>query len=325
MRIGILAKDDGIIHQNAQGHDEGKQRDHVNRVTMPVQDKERTHKGDRYANGHPEGEAKIQKESKTEKHKEYALGAVPGKQVDPILNHPGEVSPYGKLNPFRHCAPVRFHIIPYGPGNLYDVFLTGPGDLHHRHPLAVKAPPLICILKTVDDITHITQPDDGPVPVRDERNIFKLATRIALALGPDQHIPPGGLDHTTGQIKAGGAHSLRHPVKGETVSSQILLRDLNRYLIVPNTQQVCLGDRLGIGQVIPDFFGHLSEFSFRHIPVNGQTDDRFSHHQFYDHRLFSIFRECVDTIHLGFNLIQNILHLIVRVHIEFSQNRPTPF
>ena len=131
---------------------------------------------------------------------------------------------------------MRVNIIPYKTGYFDEIFIARFGDLHHGHGLAVKASPLIRILKTIHDVSHLPETDNSAVLSRDQGDIFKFASNVTLALGTDQHVSCGSLDDASRQIKTGRAHSPCHLIKSKPVTSQVLFRDLNRYLILPDAE-----------------------------------------------------------------------------------------
>jgi hypothetical protein len=76
MGIDIFTHNNGVIHQDSQGHDKGKKGDHVNGLIKPVEHHEGPHECNRYPDGYPEGQAQIQKKGQGDKNQHYTLKTV---------------------------------------------------------------------------------------------------------------------------------------------------------------------------------------------------------------------------------------------------------
>ncbi len=68
MRHGIFADHNRVIDNDAEGHDEREQADHVDRTTVKVQHAKRRQKRGWDADGHPAGSARIEKEIQNQDH-----------------------------------------------------------------------------------------------------------------------------------------------------------------------------------------------------------------------------------------------------------------
>ncbi len=113
MGHGILRHDDGVIHNNAQCHNKSKQADHVDAATVKPQHRQRTHKGNGNASGHPERNPAIEEDIQNAHHQQQAGDAVFQQQVDTVndqlvllikcdqLQAPGQVAP-GIVKPGGH-------------------------------------------------------------------------------------------------------------------------------------------------------------------------------------------------------------------------------
>ena len=321
MGIDILSHDNGIVYQDAQGHDEGEQGDHVDGRPVIVQDHEGPHERDGNADGHPERQAQVEKQGQDDEDENDALEPVAQQQVDTVPHHGGQVDPGGQLDAGRHAVTAGCHILLHRVGDGDHIFLAGAVDLDQGRRLAVEAGLDVRILEPVDHRGHLAQPDHGAVCIGDQRQVLELFAGIQLALGTDDNLAMVGLDGSAGQIEASGPQRLDDLVETQTVSPQVLLGHLHRNFVVPHPHQRGQGDRAGIHQVIPDAVRRPAKELFGHIPINRHGNGRVAVDDLGDNRIFGLIREGLDEIHLVLDVIHDLLDIgpFVQFHGHRSQ------
>ena len=82
----ILTHHDGVVDDDAQGHDQGEQADHVYAASRQVQDEQGSHEGDRNAHRHPPGNPSGEKQVEYRDHQHQAPCPVFHQQHDAIFD-----------------------------------------------------------------------------------------------------------------------------------------------------------------------------------------------------------------------------------------------
>ena len=110
--VHVLSYYHGIINDNAYGHDQPEEADHVQRLARGQHDSEGRHEGGRNAGHYPEGDAHLEECDEDQGNEDQATRSVLDQQVDPVLEQVGgcivsfhdEVRRQGRLD----LVQVRF-------------------------------------------------------------------------------------------------------------------------------------------------------------------------------------------------------------------------
>ena len=76
LRRDVLREDDGVVHHQAERHQQGHHGEHVDRHAEERHEEERAQEGDGQTHGDPEGVAEAEEEPHGEEHEEETLQAV---------------------------------------------------------------------------------------------------------------------------------------------------------------------------------------------------------------------------------------------------------
>ena len=111
--VDVLAHDNGVIDHDAQHHQEGKHRDHVDAHTNSRQEENATDKRDGHTHHHPEGKPDLEKHGQDQQHDTDGHEAVFQQQGQSLLVIPGAVAANSPLHTGRQrCFDIchgRFH------------------------------------------------------------------------------------------------------------------------------------------------------------------------------------------------------------------------
>ena len=88
-RFGMLAHHDGVVHDDADRHDQGEQADHVDRLVGQPHRHHRRRQRNRYADGNPKRHPPVQKQEQDDQHDNQTRRAVRQEQTDAAADQVG--------------------------------------------------------------------------------------------------------------------------------------------------------------------------------------------------------------------------------------------
>jgi len=184
------------------------------------------------------------------------------------------------------------------------ILLLGLDHLQHGGALAVEQDLLLGQFEPVTDPGDGTQPYLRPGASTYYNQIRQFFGGAPQIREPDQHIPVTGLQGAGRQIDTLPGHGIGDVGHAESVLAQRPGRYLDAQLMIGEAVDIHLGD---LGQLLQLLFDLLSiglEIAVGHRAGYGDGHHIVGAPQFLDHRRFDLFREVVDCIDLGIDIIQ---------------------
>ena len=305
MGVDVLADDDGVVDHHAEHDDEGEHRDHVQRGAEARNDQEPAEERDGNAKGHPERQARLQKQSQAEEHQDQTDAAVLEHEVHAAAVDFGAVGPDSHLEAFRQRACVGGHVLLDCVGHPEDGLVGHAVHRDHRRGSAVETGACVHVLEGVADGRHLAQSQPRAVGARAHHDFGEFLAGIALALGADQDLAGVGLDAAAGQVQRSAAHRRGQLGEGQAVGAQVGLGHLDGDFIRARAYKLGLGDFWIEQQVVAHTLGEFLEGAFAGFAVDHHVDGLLGGLHQADDGLFGLGRKRDDAVDGLLDLIEH--------------------
>ncbi len=151
----------------------------------------------------------------------------------------------------------------------------------------------------------------------------ELAGVVAPLRHAQQDFARVGLHAAARQFQRRLPHAGRNALERQAVATQILLRHLDRDLVLPVGEQVDLRDVLVLEQAIAHDFRQLSQRPLVHIAVEYDIDDAATVHLEHDLRLFRVLGKRGDAIDFLLDVLVRLL--VIGVGEKFGADHADAF
>ena len=166
VRVGALADDDGVVHHDAEHHDETEQTQHVEIDTHQRHHREGTEKRYRNAPHDPERQADIEEQRENDEHQQSALHHIGGHQIETVAQCIGRVIPRFNTDALRQGGFLLCHIFLHGVRHLQQVLVAGDLHVETDGGFAVEARVTFAVFKAVADSGDVAECQQSAVGSR---------------------------------------------------------------------------------------------------------------------------------------------------------------
>ena len=310
----MFADNNRIIDNDADGHDQRKQRQHVDGHVEIQHHPERRHQRGRNAGRHPKGDAPVQEQEQDAQHQHHAAEAVDQKHIDAFDDFVGIDVEHDDIQRRRQR---RTHLIEIGAHRGGDVQrIAGLGALHGQAdgPLAAGEP-FRCA--GVKGFTHGSDIADGDLPA-----VGTAAQHDGLDIGrclrqaDGAHLP----------LHLAAQHAARHIKRrtgdavGNVLRCQIIAAQLRRLCLDPNffiaiAVQYHLIDA-GIQKPVADILGIAAQRPLVERAGHQHRDNRFEKRFLRNDRLFRLLRQRRQPVDRCLDIADGTLHVGVGIKLH---------
>ena len=186
MGKNVFADDDRVIDDDAQGHDKGKQRKHVDRGVKRLHQHKGPQKADGDTHHHPESQAQVEEEAQTDEDQHQTELSIADQQIDATAQDACVVARVANVDPRRQGLAFVLDVLVDIVGDVEGVLVANAKDLHHGRWLAVEARDEIGILKAIDDRGHVFELKGRAVGAGEHYYLFVFAPRAHQPLRAEQ-------------------------------------------------------------------------------------------------------------------------------------------
>ena len=254
MGMDVLADHDCVVDQDTQHHQDGKHREHVERLVESQQDGRSAEDRNGNTNGHPGGQSQLEEDGQYDQHQNEALKAVAGQEADPVVDHDRVVIPrrervaVGKVvsvarrrglatgKPrvgllrwaFRGTGEKLFDLV-----DDFDQILVGrllDRDRDARFP--VDLVDRRCVDEFVTDFAQVAHRQDDAVRLGHQWNLGDFLADQPLVLPTQQNLLRVGLHAAAGHLDVLAPDDPGHLLQRQPVLAKRLLRNLDVDLVV---------------------------------------------------------------------------------------------
>src|SRR5210317_2216020 len=159
MLVNVFSDDNGIIDHDAERHDKGEERDHVDR-NVDGRHKEQG-AAERYgdAKHDPERQTDLKEQAEGNKHQDQTDQSIPDQQILAAFEKLRVIVPGRKVDRFGKLPALRLDKLFDRIGYFRGLLITDPINLDHGCRLAIKEPELIGLLETILNGCNVTEAD----------------------------------------------------------------------------------------------------------------------------------------------------------------------
>ncbi len=208
MGEGVFAHHDGVIHDDTQGHDQGKQADHIDGATGEIEHRQGGQKRDRDPHRNPERHPYIEKQEQGGDHQDQSADAVFQQQVDAITQVLPALVVHLNGHPLRQTRPHILQPLGEYAGGTQGVLRFGAHHQHFNGGLPVDRDVRLVFLRAALHLRQIPYPQQAAAAVGKQGHFFKALHGALLAQAAHlfgDFILGGGAGRQVGAV-------LAHPV-----------------------------------------------------------------------------------------------------------------
>ena len=314
--LGVLADHDGVIDDDAQGHDQREQADHVDALAAQVHHRQRRHEGNRNAHGHPEGHPRRQEQVENQQHQQQAPGAVFQQQQDALLDQLPAFVEHRETDVRRQGRPHLVEPLLQDLGGIQGIALFAAPQHQHRGLFAIQGDGLGAVVDTALDARQVAQGQSHArrLDQRQTRQLLGAAPLAQAAHLANAVLAPG---QPGGQILAVGAQALGQLVQAQIQRQQIQRRQLDHQRFLRQTLEIHLVDA-AIEQLLLKTTRPATQIALVAQAADQQTRHRFVAHDLRYPRLLGIGRQRGEAVHLLAHLLHRLGH--VRAFLELHRH-----
>ena len=321
-RHDMLADHNRVVHDDADGHNQREQRDHVDALPGEIHDGESREQRNGNAHGDPKGRAQIEEDEQHQQHQHQPADAVFQQQLDAVYEKVG--FDLETLHP-QTLRQGGDDFVQHLVGALRDgerIRRSRPPDreLDGRVAAARQAQPLpVEILGDRSDVAQqqfLAALGSADFQFGDVLGGAGESQRAQLTLKP-------ALQHAGGKIlvellDAGGDVAQRH-----IQAIKFPLRRLHANFQIPHAAN---GHPIHPGgeQTVANVFGVIPQHRFREGTRDGEAHHGFKNLGASGQRALGILRQGVETGEGGFHIGQALAHVGIRVELQIHRRPPLP-
>ena len=306
MGLGVLPDHDRVVHDDAQGHDQGEQADHVDAAAHGVEHRQGGHEGDRDAHRHPEGDPGRQEQIQDRQYQQQTAGAVVHQQHDALFDQvPAFVE---DLDPdaLRQGRGALRQPLAEDLRRLEGIAVLGALQHHHHGLFTVLREGLAALSGLAFDLSHRPQ-IDAPAPVTDDRQVTqRLELLLEIAALVEAAQLPGAVvfsDQPRRQVLAQLIDALTDLGQAHAESAQLFRGDADLDRLFRQSFEVDLVDAPG-QQFLLEPARQFAQFRQIVRTADQQPGHRLVTHALGDLRVFRVPGQAVEVVHLLLDLIQ---------------------
>ena len=318
---GMLADHDGVVHDDADGHDEREQAHHVDRLAGQHHYAEGGEQRDGNADRDPEGDPRAQEDEQHQHHQSQPARAVAEQHVDAVVDEFGRIVVVLDDQGRRQRRPHLLEKVIEDARLLQRIGRARPSHLQLDGGVARPVRDSIPLVKAFADGRDVAEVDLGPVLARDDLDLADLFGRSGEAQASDLLVG-AGRDDAGGLVGRARADPGRDIAEREVELAQAPLANLDPDLLTPAAEQVDLVDPGG-KQTLPDVLGVGPQ---RRLGERAGDDDIayvLIEVEAVDDRLLGVLRQSLDPIHGVFDIGQRRIE--IRPRLELHDDRADAF
>ena len=309
MTIDVLVDNDGIIDDQAQRDEKGKQGDHVNGVAE-IEDRDHgKQERHRDAHGSDQGNPKIQEQVQRQQHQEQADQPRGLHRVEARLHVGREVVEHADLDGGGQLRAQLIGKLAHGIGHRGG---RGIGCLGHRQVdgrATIEAANGHGLLQSQLDVGDLAKQQLATTLVAAHRNLADVFRVGCHALAAQQDIALAGLQGAAWQITQVTANGAQNLPQGDGVRSQLERIHLDPQLPLAVTRDTDTGDTRNLCHALLDLVGTVIQVTARDVAVQAHADDGEARLDTYQLR----FLRLVGQIHYLVNRGLRIAHVLVNI------------
>mmetsp|Transcript_18256 Transcript_18256/g.28887 ORF Transcript_18256/g.28887 Transcript_18256/m.28887 type:complete len:220 (+) Transcript_18256:3264-3923(+) len=209
--VGMFAHNNRVIDHDPQRNDQPKKRDHVDRQSAYIHQRDGRHHCHGNACGHPKGRAHVQEQKEQADHQPKTHKPIVDQDIQTARNRLGP----GADQLHRHGG---WQGCLQRGGNVFDHALNGNGiplvrAIHADRNSGVVAHEIaaIAVAAQTGDGGHIAHAQLGPIRVRAQNNAANFLGAAFFGAGADAGIGPGDIPRRACvDLRRDGGRNLRH-------------------------------------------------------------------------------------------------------------------
>ena len=238
--VDALSHDDRIVDDDSQHHDEGEERDHVDRHAEQRHQGDGAEEADRDPEGDPECEAQLEKERKGKEDEDQACPAVADQEIQPASKHLGIILPDRQVQSIRQLQScgLGFDVASDLLGDVGGVLVADPEHADHDRRLAIEEGLLVGVGEAIPYGADVSNPDAGSIGFCQDGDVREFRAAEGLPLGSQQDLAVACFYRAARQVERGAPHRGRDLVEAQLVSPEGCFGELYGDLVGPGVGEL---------------------------------------------------------------------------------------
>ena len=270
--VDVLARNDGIVANDADDDEESEQAHHVGRDPQPRHHQQAAGERDRNAGGNPERQLRPHGESEQHQHQQTALQRVRSEGTQPRPDRDRLIVPDGELDALRETGGGGAHVFADLVRDVDGALVAGAHHLHEEGRPAVELHPLVTLLKAIVNRRHVAEEHFRPVGGPDG-NLRELRLGIGLSAGPNDEGAALAIDGAGGQIDREAPDGVGEILKRELVGQQTVGARLDGDLNASTALHLGAADARYFEQILLHAPGDLAQIMGTNLAGNRHIQD----------------------------------------------------
>ena len=301
----VLTDHHRIVHDDADQHEQGENRQHVQGQVRGPEEQQRADERNGDAEGDPEGDAQVEHDHEADEHQHHACESVLHNGQQKVCDWAGAIGPHLDRHVLRHGIVHKGVLDDLH--NFASRLADRRVDLNQHGGDAVHSQHQILIDESIVDFSDITEPHDGAIQSRDERDVEELLADAALGQRLQNHAAGAGAQLAGSQVHRALAHNPGNLGEGQAVAAQSLFAYLDSDLAIARALQADQRHRRQRQQVVAQLFGGKPQL----VLCEHGGRNRQRHHVAHGPRqrhlrlLGTDRREVLDAVHGVLNVVEH--------------------
>ena len=327
--VDVVADDDRIVDNDADRHQEGEHREHVERLVGEIHKHPGPEHRERDPGGDPEGSLEIEEQCEHDEHDQQPLETIGDEHLEPVANVDRLVGPHRKLIPLWQPYLIG---VAADCSNHGEKILTGTAVDRDDHALAaVDTVGGGDVGKIIADYAEVANREHEPVGERDEGQLGDVLADVAFVLAAEKNLTPLAADRAAGEFEIFPADDVGHLLEREAVLPQRFLADFDVDLEVTGADEIRCRHSRQREEIVAHLLGHVAQAGFGHLLVaigrdwrkHADFDGRRTKRHLLHLRILSELRQAGDPLHLGADLAEHLERVLdVLVELEDAVAHP---